>query len=222
MRTTLDHPLAAIFNRAALGSYPKPDGTIESVGPLDGPCDSITVFSSHVVIAADVSDQWVRDHTPARWDADRADLGNVLVQLVLDMSHQLGQPAAAPSTLCAASHQAAIVHGDLTRGGEAQPAWAAYRTDIESHRYRSVGGNGTIALGRGPAGRQDLYIEVDQDSTNSTSRTSRELLRTAKSLVPTGTGLFGSAQLHDTRVLRSVIAAGFEPVAMEVLFLTRR
>ncbi len=218
MSTTFDHPLKHIFDQAALGSYPVPDGSIDVLGPLDGPCDSITVFAGHVVIAADVSEQWVRDHTPQRWDPDVADLGNAITRLVFDMAEQLGAAVAAPSTLCVASHQAAIVHGELTPGGQPNRDWAAYRRNIQSHRYTSIAGDGTISIGTGPAGRSDLYIEVDHASTNSPGRTSRELLRTAKSLVPAGTGLFGTAQLHDIRVLRAVISARFEPVALEILF----
>lgn len=222
MQSAVGHALGAIFDQVALGAYPPENGNIDVLGPLDGPCDSLTVFSGHVVIAADVSEQWVREHTPPRWDPEIADLANAITRLVFDMADELGGAAAAPSTLCVAPHQAGIVHGDLREGGEPNRDWAAYRSDIRNYRYTSISGNGTISIGVGPAGRHDLYVEVDHDSTNSPGRTSRELMRTAKTLIPVGSGLFGSAQLHDIRVLRSVIAAGFTPVALEVLFRKRR
>lgn len=221
MSTTFDHPLSALFADVALGAYPVPDGSIDVLGPLDGPCDSLTVFAGHVVIAADVSEEWVRQHTPERWDPDVADLSNAITRLVFDLAEKLGGSVAAPSTLCVASHQASIVHGDLTEGGHPNRDWAAYRTDIKSYQYTSIGGNGTISIGTGPAGRCDLYHEVDHRTTKASGRTSQELLRTAKTLVPPGSAVFGSAQLHDIRVLRSVIAARFEPVALEILFRTR-
>lgn len=221
MTTTLNHPLAVLFDQVALGAYPVSDGSIDLVGPLDGPCDSLTVFAGHVVIAADVSEKWVRDHTPERWDPNVADLSNAVTRLVFDLAEKLGGSFAAPSTLCVASHQASIVHGTLKEGGQPNPDWAAYRTDIRSYQYTSITGNGTISIGTGPAGRCDLYHEVDHSTTKAAGRTSRELLRTAKTLVDPGTPLFGSAQLHDIRVLRAVIAARFEPVALEVLFRTR-
>lgn len=218
MTTAVDHRLKNVFDQVALGAFPAADGSIELLGPLDGPCDSITVFAGHVLIAADVSEQWVRDNTPRRWDPEVADLSDAITRLVFATAQQIGAVAAAPSTLCVASHQAGIVHGDLTPGGTPNRDWATYRTGIENYHYTSITGNGTIAIGNGPAGRQDLYVEVDHTSTSAPTRTSRELLRTAKTLVRPGTGLFGSAQLHDIRVLRSVIAAGFEPVALEILF----
>ena len=221
MNTTVDHPLTDVFTQVGLGVYPVPDGSIDLVGPVEGPCDSLVVFSGHVVIAADVSGRWVREHTPPRWDPDVADLSNAITRLVFDLAEQLGATAAAPSTLCVASPQTSIAPGDLAPGGQANKDWAAYRTDIENYRYTSIGGSGTISLATGPADRTDLYIEVDETSTVSPARTSKKLLRAARTLVPSDVALFGSAQLHDIRVLRAVIAAGFTPVALEILFRTR-
>jgi hypothetical protein len=112
------------------------------------------------------------------------------------------------------------LHGRLEAGGEPDPDWAAYHTEVQCHRYRGAGTSGVIAIGRGPGNRWDVHLRVDE-SGGAGGKAAQELLIAAKTIVPDRGLLFGSAPLHDPRLLRIGLSAGFRPVCTEVLFLTR-
>ncbi|MGQ0481950.1 MAG: hypothetical protein ACT4O0_13145 [Pseudonocardia sp.] len=221
MSTTLDHPLSTVFHDASMGAFPSQDGSIDVYQPMPGPCDAFELFSGHLIVASQMPESQVRDLLPKRWTDQDADLGSHVMSLATGMYQALGQPLTSESILCSAPHTASWLHGRLVEGGRPSEIWSAFRQDIRSYRYESsLEGSGTIGIGVGPGGRHDVYIETD-DVGSAASRASRELLKAAKTLVPAGSSLFGSAPVHDPRVLRTLLNAGFRPLATEVLFKVR-
>jgi hypothetical protein len=221
MTTTLENRLGKALREAGLGRFPEPDGRAEFLPPLPGPCDAVTFFVRHLIVAADVPEEWAFDQL-ARSMANRpfTDTYSGLNLFVDAMIERLGNPSQYASILTVAAYRPAYGRGKIEKGGEADPGWAAYRTQVQSYRYRSQGTLATFAIGRGPGDRWDVYLRVDEH-TESSSQASREVLIAAKTLVPDRGLLFGSAPLHNPRILRTLLSSGFLPICTEVLLLTR-
>lgn len=221
MTTAVDHPFSRILHDAALGSFPKHARTAEAVGALPGPCDAVAFLPGHTVVAADVDDAFLHEHLAYQRDRAPEDPSTGLGLFLAALRERLGNPPMYASVLAAAPHRAAILRGKLHRNdGEAEPGWGEYRTDVQCYRYRSGVTQGHIDIGRGPGGRIDGFVRVDS-TLQGGGGPSRELLSTALTMVKPGEQLFGSAPVHDTRALRTMLAGGFTPICTEVLFLTR-
>jgi hypothetical protein len=220
MTTAVEHVFSRRLRDAGLGRFPAADGRAE-VGPaLTGPCDAVTLFSQHVVVAAAVPPDWVDEQMARQLDRPETDQATGYGLLLGGLAERLGNPPMAVSMLLAATYQPAVLHGDAEPGGEAAPNWAAYRTDVRCYRYRGPGVSGVLALGRGPGGRWDVYLHADEQPGRG-AQASRELLTAARTMVPDHDLLFASAPLQDPRVLRAVLGSGFLPICTEALFLTR-
>lgn len=218
MRTAVAHPLVRSLHDAALGAFPAEDRAVEVGPPLPGPCDAVLFFAGHVVVGADVDEDWVMEALGPHLDREPNDPSTGLGTFLGALAQRLGNPPMYASILTVAQHKAAYLPGKLERGGELRPGWADYRTEVETYRYASASAAGTVAIARGPGGRHDVYLAADGGAT---SRTGRELLAAARTLVPPDEALFGSARIDDARSLRAGLASGFEPICAEVLFLTR-
>lgn len=218
MSVALDHPLTRTLLDAAHGEFPPPDGVATSVGVLPGPCDAVAFFAQHVMVAADVGQDWVDEHLAGRIGVESTDPSGGLGGFLGALHQKLGGPPLYASLLTSAPHRPGYLHGKVEPGDEPEPGWAAYRTDVQCYRYRGLGASGAFAIGRGPGDRWDVHIRVDEGSGG---RVGRELLSAAKTVIPERGTLFGSAPLHDARVLRTLLASGFQPICTEVLLLTR-
>jgi len=218
--TAVDHPLGRLLHHAARRSFPPADGRIEVLDPPPGPCDAAIVFTGHAVVAAAISDQWMRAHLPDEWGEHRH--GSTLsVEFLGALGDQLGSAPAGISVLLAApkgpeaGQRAELRPVEQPAGGD----WAAYRTDI--HRYQDETG-GVVTLGQGPGGRWDVWVEVAGGELDPAVLVrGRALTAAARTLTPEGRELFASVPAHDARALRTFLAGGFHPVGAEVLFLTR-
>ena len=51
-RLTGEHPLAALLDVAAHGSFPPADGAVELLGPPPGRAMAVVGFAAHFVVAA--------------------------------------------------------------------------------------------------------------------------------------------------------------------------
>lgn len=217
---TLDHVFTRRLRDAGLGQFPAADRGIE-VGPaLSGPCDAILLFSEHLVVAADVTAEWAAEESSYQRDHADPDPSTGLGLFLEAISQRMGNPPMIIGVLLVAPYQPAFVHGKAEPGGEVDPDWAVYRSDVRSYRYRSAGVSGVIGLGRGPGDRWDVYVRVDEH-VGSGGQASRELFTVARTLAPDRDLLFASAPLHDPRVLRAVLGSGFLPICTEALLLTR-
>jgi hypothetical protein len=219
MTTALDHPLATALYEAAHGRFPKPDRRAVAAGPVAGPCDSVAFFADHVVVAADVSDSWVSEHFDGQMHRAE-DPSSGFAAFLGALAERLGNPPISANLLTASPYRMEYLHGTLEPGGEADPGWAAYHTEVQCRHYRGAGTSGVIAIGRGPGHRWDVHLRIEE-SAGGGSGAAQELLTAAKTIVPNRGLLFGSAPLHDPRLLRIGLSAGFRPVCTEVLFLTR-
>lgn len=221
MTTAVDHPFSRILRNAALGSFPEPSRTAEAVGALPGPCDAVAFLPGHTVVAADVDEQWLYDNLSYQKDRRPEDPSTGLGLFLAALRERLGGPPMYASVLTVAPHRAALLRGTLREHDEAaEPGWASYRRDVHCHRYEGGSTQGHIDVGRGPGDRLDVFVQVDS-SVQGGGGPSRELLAAALTMVPAGEQLFGSAPVHDTRALRTMLAGGFTPICTEVLFLTR-
>ncbi|WP_156934805.1 hypothetical protein [Pseudonocardia spinosispora] len=218
MTTATDHALNTALSDAARGVFPPADGRAVAVGALDGPCDMMAFFAHHVIVAADVEQNWLDEQYVDRVGLGGSDPSTGLGKLIGAVTERLGNPAVYASMTCAAPPRSAYLNGKIEENGEPDSGWAAYRTDIRCFQYSSPGAAGAFAVGRGPGGRWDVFFRVDEGPGG---RVGRELLAAAKTVIPTGATLFGSTPLHDHRVTRIAIASGFQPICTEVLFLTR-
>jgi len=206
--------------RAAAGAPPPADGAVEVLPPLPGPVDAVLGFTAHSVVVAGVDPAAVRRRLPA------GDLGAPLEAPFLTWlaDHLGGEPGsvdvvlAAPGlpgpTVPAAAGLALRSRPDLA--GHARVARAArFRREIRvlaDDHERAV-----VLVGRGLAGRWELAFEVEPGSRNR--GLGRALAVAARGLVPAGEPLFAQAAPGNAAALRAVLAAGFQPVGSEVLFL---
>lgn len=220
MTTTVSHVYNQRIREAGLGQFPAQDHRSE-VGPaLSGPCDAVAFLSDHLVVAADVTEEWVTEHTARLRDHPVNDASTGLGLFLEALSVRFGNPPMAISLLLAAPYQPAFVHGTYQRGGEVHPDWGVYRTDVRTYRYHSTGVNGVFALGQGPGGRWDVYVRVEEHAGHG-AHASREMLSAARTMTPDRELLFASAPLHDPRVMRAAVGGGFLPICTEALLLTR-
>jgi hypothetical protein len=218
MTIAVQHPFMKVLIDAARGEFPPPNGAATALGPLPGPCDSVAVFAHHVMVAANVDQTWVdANYIKSRGLADANPSGPIFT-FVNVLGARLGNPRTYASLLMAAPPETGYLHGKIVEGGEPDSQWAACRTEVRCYHYTSPGAAGAFALGRGPAGRWEVYFRVDEGPGG---RVGRELLTAAKTVAPDHDVLYGSAPLHDPRVIRITIASGFQPICTEILLLTR-
>lgn len=220
MSIAVEHPFVRRLHDATTGAYSSYDRDVE-VGPaLPGPCDAVAFLPGRSVVAADLDEGWVREQLRPQLDRRPEDPSTGLGGFIAAMTHALGDPPTSASVLTAAPHRAAFLKGKFEPGGEPDPGWAPYRTDVQAYRYSSIGVSGWVDIGRGPGGRWEVFIRVDEEHQGG-GGPSRQLLTAALTLVPKGQELYGAAPVHDIRALRTMLSGGFRPICTEVLFLTR-
>jgi hypothetical protein len=220
MTTAFDHPLARALRDAAHGRFPPTDGKAE-VGPAPpGPCDSVAFFSDHLVVAADVDQDWVREQYERLLNRPPHDPTGGLSGFFSAFSERLGNPPTMAVLLSVAPYRPAFLPGKIEPGGEVDAEWTAYRHDIRTFQYSSAAVEGTIAIGRGPAERWEVQLLIRRAEERG-GNAARQMLTAAKTLVPDCGLLFGPTPLHDLQVLRRGLRAEFLPICTEMFFLTR-
>lgn len=222
MTLAIEHPLAVMLDDAAAGFFPQADGRVDVFAAPSGPCDVVIAFSGHAVIAGDVDPAWVRQHVQHGWYGEHDHHPAIGPHFIAALSERLGSPPAGISMLLAAAPIAPECAGELHPGRHEASSWSDYRTDVRDFDYRGYSGSGSISIGRGPAGRWDVWIGHSSiPGPRSATLRGRELLATAKTLVPAGSPLYASVPIHSARSIRMSLAAGFRPLGAEVLFCTR-
>jgi hypothetical protein len=220
--TVTDHSLARLLHAAARRSFPPSDGTVEVFPALPGPCDIALAFTGYSVVAADVPEDWVREHVPAGWVAEQQHHGTLSVHFLGALADRLGvAPPGINILLAAQKPPQAGPRAGLRPSSRARSDWAAYRSDVVC--YEDADGGGVINLGRGPGGRLDLWIELEGADRPwlraSTVVRGKDLLEAARTIAPDD--LFASVPSYDGRALRTFLAGGFRAIGAEALFLTR-
>jgi RimJ/RimL family protein N-acetyltransferase len=209
----VEHPLAPILAEAAAGRPPPSDGVVEVLPSLgDGVDDVIVGFDGHLVVTTEVPAAEVRSRIPdgaltlwchpaiPLWLAERTgrDLGTTDVVLVA--------PAlAGPPPL------------DLV-ATLAGPEGRLRRADARS--WVTADGSGSLAIGRGLAGRWELAYAMAEGARSRGHGTA--LARAGRHLVPAGEVLWAQTAPGNVRSVRALLSAGFTPVAGETLLLADR
>jgi GNAT superfamily N-acetyltransferase len=210
-RLTAEHPLAALLDAAANGSFPPADGVVELLGPPPGRAMAVVGFAAHFAVAADVDDGWVRGrlapgdlHAPLS-PAFLAALGARLgrrddgVDLVLAARGLDGTPALTETGDAA--------HPRVTRAH-------AHRDGVRV--FESAGGKAVVVLGHGLAERLEVAFEVDPAHRGG-GLAAAALVEARRLVGPAGV-LYAQTAPANVPSLRALLAAGFAPIGAEALF----
>jgi GNAT superfamily N-acetyltransferase len=211
MTALLDFLLAA-----AAGRFPPADAVVEVLGSPPGPSDAVVAFTAHHVVAADVPVQEIL----ARLDPD--DIGAPMGTWFLTwLAGRLGaepgmldavlvaDPVARPPALPTVPRDDLADHPRVARAIQ-------YRTGVRVFADRDQ--RGVLSLGRGLAGRMEVSVEVDPEHRGR--GLGRALAEAVRSLSD-GEPVFAQVSPGNVSSLRAFLAAGYRPVASEVLFLKR-
>jgi GNAT superfamily N-acetyltransferase len=207
------HALAERLRDAARGVFPLADGVVEVVPSPDGSCDAIVAFTGHFVIAADIDAAEVAARMPTgEFSVPLSPASLLWIAAELDL-----EPA---------THDALLV----TMGsGAGAPAWLRRADDLahprvdRASRYRVIDSvwtidddTGVLVVGRGLCNRWEIGYEIAPDARGK--GLGRRLVAAARGLVPSGEPLWAQIAPGNAASMRSTLAAGFVPVAAEVLF----
>ena len=209
----MTHPLAARLRDAAHGLFPPADGVVEVVPSPGPPCDAIVGFTGHFVVAGDIEECAVAARLPPGDFSVPFSPGSLQW-----LASQLGREPA--------TYDALLV---TIADGTGAPPWL-HRADDLAHprverasRYRVIehvwtvdDDAGVLIVGRGLCGRWEIGYEVAPDRRGD--GLGRRLVGAARGLVPAGEPLWAQVAPGNAASLRSTLAAGFVPVAAEVLF----
>jgi len=193
--------------------FPPADGIVEVVPSPGPPCDAIVGFTGHFVVAGDIEESAVAARMPPGDFSVPFSPGSLQW-----LASQLG--------LEAATYDALLV---TIADGEGAPPWLHPADDLahprveRASRFRMIEGvwtvdddAGLLIVGRGLCGRWEVGYEVAPDRRGA--GLGRRLVGAARGLVPAGQPLWAQVAPGNAASLRSTLAAGFVPVASEVLF----
>jgi GNAT superfamily N-acetyltransferase len=206
------HPLRAILDDAARGIFPAFDGDVDVLPSPGGVADVMLGFTGHYVLAADV-------------DADEVAAHMISGDLSLPMAPETlvwlaGRLGSRPTTLDV------LLVGIGT--GEGASEWLR---EVDGHdhprverasRYRRgmrvfvAADDAVLIVGRGVCDRFEFGFEVLPQARGR--GLGREIGRAAIALAPEGEPMWAQVAAGNAASLRALLAAGFAPVACEMLF----
>lgn len=206
------HPLLRTLHDATAGRFPSPDGSVDALEPAPGPCDVVTAFTAHGVVASPLAEDELLDLLPS---------GNVFsllnARFLAGLGDRLGSDPGSLDVVLAATES---VEGSGEPLVEA-PDTVHPRVE-RAKRYRPevrvlapAEGGGVLVMGRGVAERLEVALEVDPDRRGD--GLGRRILRSARRLAAQEP-LFAQVAPGNAASLRAFLAAGFVPLGAEVLF----
>jgi GNAT superfamily N-acetyltransferase len=198
---------------AAHGRFPEFDGLVEVMPSPGGRCAAVVGFTGHCVLAADIDPRLAA----SRWAA--GELGAPFrPDSIVWIADLLGRK---PWTF-----DALLV---TIADGSGAPPWlrpdddASHPRVEEASHYRTIegvwtteDGAGVLNVGRGLCDRWEVGYEIAPE--HRSAGLGRRLVAAARGLVPAGEPLWAQVMPGNAASMRSTLAAGFNPVACEVLF----
>jgi RimJ/RimL family protein N-acetyltransferase len=200
------HPVLNQLLRAFDGEFPAVDGLVEMTPALGAGLDAVVSFTGHAVLATAQT-----DFTDLGLDGFGRALGPAVLQRLAGPFGRVG-----------------VIDATLVAGGTGGVGRLPPRTDLDDHprvaharllrdHVRVFGDErGLVTISRGLAGRSELSVEVGVGGQGL----GRSLIRSALDLVPVGQPIFAAVAPGNARSLRAFLAAGFVPIASEVIVQT--
>jgi GNAT superfamily N-acetyltransferase len=205
--------LAELLGRLAAGETPPADATVVTVPATLGAPALVVGGSAWHVVAADVDPAWVA--AQVAHDPLAAPLG---ARFLAALADEVGvEPGVLDAVLVAppAPREPGLklVEADVWGHPRVQRA-LRHRSDVRV--WTTPDASALVALGRGVCGRWEVSLEVDEPARGRGLGTA--LAAAAPALVPARTPLWAQVAPANVASLRSFLAAGYRPVAAEVLF----
>ncbi len=206
--------LLELLLAAAAGRFPPADARVEVLRSPPGPSDGVVAFTAHHVVAADVPAADVL----ARLDPD--DIGAPMgARFLAWLADRVGSEPGMLDAVLAADPTSdpdatrLIPRDDLAHHPRVARA-IQYRTGVRL--FADPDERGVLAVGRGLAGRLEVSLEVEPDHRGH--GLGRALASAARSFSD-GEPVFAQVSPGNVSSLRAFLAAGYRPIASEVLFL---
>lgn len=210
--------LAAILRAVERGVFPPPDLRTVVVPPPSVRESCVVSFTAHIVVAADVTPEWVAERVP---DGDLSAPTNPPFLSALEefTGRRVGSLDAmllAPALTDEAERAAAtaglteLEHLDHPR---VDHAWR-YRDDVRVY-VDQLGG--LVLTGRGLADRLECAIEVPPNARHQGH--GRRLARAARALIPPTASIWAQITPGNAASLRTFLAANYHPIGSEALLL---
>jgi GNAT superfamily N-acetyltransferase len=204
--------LARLLTRLAHGDDPPADASVTVLPAPSGARAVVVGGTAWHIVAADVEPTWVR--SAVAHDPVSAPLG---ARFLAALADRVGaEPGSLDSVLVAPEPPAAVAV-ELVPAEVDHPRVRralAHRTDVRV--WSTPDGSALLTLGRGVAGRWEISMEVDPAARGRGLGTA--LAAAAPALAPDGATLWAQVAPANTASLRAFLAAGWRPVAAEVLF----
>jgi GNAT superfamily N-acetyltransferase len=203
--------LGAVLAAAAAGRMPAPDGAV-TVLPraAGGAVAGVIGFTAHHVVAADVDPDWVRSVLPPGSLS-----APMSARFLAALADRVGaEPGAYDAVLVAPSRAVPLPGLERVAAADSARLRRAERYRVGVRAWTVPGA--ILVLGRGLAGRWEVSLEVDPPHRGRAL--GRALVAAAPGLVPTGAALWAQVSPANVASLRMFLAAGYRPVAAEVLF----
>jgi hypothetical protein len=206
----MPHPLLQWLYDAADGRYPPADGGVTFLPALDDGREAVVAFTGHAVIASRLGSDDLVDLRPDGFGGALAP--SVVLRLAAGGTIGVNDVTMFSRGTGPAGHAGELL--ERTRRWDQHPRVAHarhVRRDVEVYGDE----RGFVTIGGGLGGRLELSIEI-VDAHRGTGR-GRGLLAQARRLVADGAPLFAAVSPGNARSLRSFLAAGFVPIASEIL-----
>ena len=193
--------------------FPPADGSI-SVVEYDDDRDQVVLgFTAHILIAANVTQDWV-DARLKQWDLSDVYLPPFLGELARAADRRinaidllaLATPLPGPPSVPLVQLDAESTHPRVLRARR-------YRDEVRVWLTE----HGVLIIGRGLTGRWEVAVEVDAASRGR--GVGRVLAQAARHLAPDGRPLWAQIAPGNAASVRAFLAAGFRPVGTEALLV---
>ena len=221
---TTPHPLATVLAAAAAGRFPAADGATDLTAPDAAGTRAAVAFSGHAYVLADVDPAELSARLAAA-DGAGGGFGGVHHPTVLSLLADAGgrvahghggrrpRGAAAVATTRWRRRRSCAVTTSPTIHGSPAPSPTGASVAVLADDV------GLASIGRGLVDRCEVSVELF-DPESAPPGAGRRLLAGALRALPADEPVWAQVAAGNARSLRAFLAAGFVPVASEVLLCT--